>query len=67
MDGSRHRQFPFLREIGQDLSGKRRGRARGGAKSVKSKSRVSGELCKNCNPNQRFFHLDARNIALHAQ
>ena len=31
------------------------GRQRGGAESVKSKSKVSGELCKNCNTRRRIF------------
>src|SRR5207248_8883677 len=43
------------REFGQDLSGKRLERHREGAESVKSKSMVSGEPCKNCNPSRQFF------------
>jgi hypothetical protein len=67
MDRRGHRQVPFLREFGQDLSGKRPERHRGGAESVKSKSKVSGEPCKNCNPYQRFFPSTDRNGAVHAQ
>ena len=67
MDGGRHRQIPFLREFGQGLSGKRPERHRGGAESVKSKFKTSGELCKNCNPYRRIFPASEVNGAPHAQ
>ncbi len=67
VNGGGHGQIPFFGDFGQDLSGKRPERHRGGAKSVKSKSRTSGELCKNCNPYQRIFPGTAQNDALHAQ
>jgi hypothetical protein len=60
-------QIPLLREFGQGLSGRRPERHRDGAESVKSKSRISGELCKNCNPWRRIFPADAINDAAHAQ
>ena len=67
VDRGRHGQIPLLREFGQRLSGMRPERHRGGAESVKSKSRISGELCKNCNPYQRNFPVSAINGAAHAQ
>src|ERR1700735_106211 len=48
-------QIPLLREFGQDLGGKRPQRHRDGAEGVKSKSRTSGKLCKNCNPYRQIF------------
>ena len=48
-------QIRLFREFGQRLSGMSPERHRGGAESVKSKSRTSGKLCKNCNPYRRIF------------
>ena len=42
VNGRGHGQIPFFGDFGQDLCGKRPERHRGGAKSVKSKSRTSG-------------------------
>jgi hypothetical protein len=48
-------QIALLGEFDQRWSGIRPERHRDGAESVISKSKVSGELCKNCNPNQQNF------------
>jgi len=61
------RQIPLLREFRQYLGGTRPQRHRDGAEGVKSKSKTSGKLCKNCNPLLQIFPATEQNGAVHAQ
>jgi hypothetical protein len=67
MDRGRHGQIALLRGFDRRLGPMRLERHRGGTESVKSKSRTSGKLCKNCNPYRRIFPATGINGAAHAQ
>src|SRR5262249_39137673 len=55
MDGSGHGADVTLCMRQASARAEKARRARAGAESVKSKSKVSGEPCKNCNPYRRIF------------